>query len=63
MWAAFAALIKPLPEELCPLPRGTRAGFTNDDPAIEAAASPQLMAHRDFIYHEYLELPLILERA
>jgi glutathione S-transferase len=63
MWAAFAALIKPLPEELCPLPRGTRAGFTNDDPAIEAATSAQLMAHRDFIYREYLELPLILERA
>ncbi len=63
MWAAFAALIKPLPQELCPLPQGIRAGFTNDDPAIEAAVSPRLMAHRDFIYNEYLELPLILERG
>jgi glutathione S-transferase len=63
MWAAFAALIKPLPEELCPMPRGIRAGFNNEDPAIEAALSPQLMAHRDFIYREYLELPLILERG
>jgi glutathione S-transferase len=63
MWAAFAALIKPLPEELCPLPRGIRAGFTNDDPEIDAAASPALMAHRDFIYRRYLELPLLLERG
>jgi glutathione S-transferase len=63
MWAAFAALIKPLPEELCPLPPGTRGGFTNDDPAIEAATSPLLIEHRDFIYREYLELPLLLETA
>jgi glutathione S-transferase len=63
MWAAFAALVKPLPEELCPLPRGLRAGFTNDDPEVDAAASPALMAHRDFIYRQYLELPLLLERV
>jgi hypothetical protein len=63
MWAAFAVLIKPLPEELGPLPPAMRATFTNDDPAIDAAASPLLMEHRDFIYRQYLELPLILERA
>jgi glutathione S-transferase len=63
MWAAFAVLIRPLPEELSPLTRGMRASFTNDDPAIAAAASPLLMEHRDFIYREYLELPLLLERA
>jgi len=63
MWAAFAVLIKPLPEELCPLPPAMRATFTNDDPAIDAAASRLLMEHRDFIYRQYLELPLILERT
>jgi glutathione S-transferase len=63
MWAAFAALLKPLPEDLCPMPAGLRAGFTNDDPAIEAALSPLLMEHRDFIYRQYLELPLLLERG
>ena len=62
LWATFAALIKPLPEELCPLPAGLRAGFTNDDPAIDATVSPLLMEHRDFIYRHYLELPLVLER-
>lgn len=63
MWAAFAVLIKPLPEELCPLAPAMRANFTNVDPAIDAATSPLLMEHRDFIYRQYLELPLILERA
>ena len=63
MWAAFAVLIKPLPEDLCPMSQGMRASFTNDDPAIDAAASPLLMEHRDFIYRRYLELPMILERA
>ena len=63
MWAAFAVLIKPLPEDLCPMAHGMRASFTNDEPAIEAATSPLLMEHRDFIYRKYLELPLILERA
>jgi hypothetical protein len=63
MWATFAALVKPLPEELCPLPPGLRASFTNDDPTINEAASPLLMEHRDFIYRQYLELPLILERG
>ncbi len=63
MWAAFAALIKPLSEELCPMAPGMRAGFTNDDPAIDAATSPLLMEHRDSIYRQYLELPLILERS
>jgi glutathione S-transferase len=63
IWAAFAALIKPLPEELCPMAQGMRAGFNNDDPAIDTATSPLLIEHRDFIYRQYLELPLILERA
>jgi glutathione S-transferase len=63
MWAAFAVLIKPLPEELCPLAPAMRANFSNIDPAIEAAASPLLMEHREFIYRQYLELPLILERG
>jgi glutathione S-transferase len=63
MWAAFAVLIKPLPEELGPLAPAMRANFTNTDPAIDAATSPLLMEHRDFIYRQYLELPLILERG
>jgi len=64
MWAAFSVMVEPLPEELCPLAPAMRANFTNNhNPAIAAATSPLLMEHRIFIYRQYLELPLILERG
>ncbi len=59
-WAAFAALIQPLPQELCPMPQAFRKMYTNTDPVIQAAVSPLLMEHRDFIYHTYLQLPVDL---
>jgi len=59
-WAAFAALIEPLPDNLCPMPSEFRRRYSCDDPLVRAATSSQLLAHRDFIYHEYLELPVDL---
>jgi hypothetical protein len=59
-WAVFAALIEPLPENLCPMPPEIRRRYNCDDPVVRAATTPQLIAHRDFIYHEYLELPVDL---
>jgi len=59
-WAAFAALIQPLPHELCPMPQSFRQMYTNTDPVVQAAVTPLLMEHRDFIYREYLELPIDL---
>ena len=40
---------------MTPLMRKT---YTNTNPEIAAAASPILYEHRDFIFHEYLELPV-----
>jgi glutathione S-transferase len=59
-WAAFAATIKPLPHELCPMLPQTRRLYDCTDPLVRAATTPQLLAHRDFIYREYLELPVDL---
>jgi glutathione S-transferase len=59
-WAAFAALIQPLPDELCHMSAGFRRMYTCSDSAVMAAASPQLLAHRDFVYHQFLELPVDL---
>jgi glutathione S-transferase len=59
-WATFATLIKPLPPDLCPIPEPLRVAFTNTDPVVAAALTPGLMEHRDFIYREYLELPMDL---
>jgi glutathione S-transferase len=58
-WATFAALIQPLPPELCPMATAFRTIYTNTDSVVAAATSPLLLEHRDFIYHEYLELPIV----
>jgi glutathione S-transferase len=59
-WATFAALIQPLTDNLCPMPANFRRMYQCEDPVIRAALPPQLLAHRNFIYHEYLELPVDL---
>jgi glutathione S-transferase len=59
-WAAFAAIIKPLPHELCPMLPHMRRLYECTDPLVRDAITPQLLAHRDFIYREYLELPVDL---
>ncbi len=58
-WATFAALLRPLPPELCPMATSFREMYTEKNPVIVAAVVPSLMEHRDFIYREYLELPVV----
>ena len=58
--ATFAALLQPLPPEQCPMPEAMRAAFGTLDDATAAALDPILLEHRDFIYQQYLELPLTL---
>ena len=58
-WATFAALIRPLPPELCPMATAFREMYTEKSPEVVAATAPSLMEHRDFIYREYLELPVV----
>ena len=59
-WAAFAALIAPLPEELCPMPAAFRASYMTSDPLLLAAVTPELLVHRDRVYRRHLELPVDL---
>jgi len=59
-WAAFAAMIEPLPPELCPMRQDTRMAYVARDPVVRAAADPALLEHRDFVYREHLELPVRL---
>ncbi|MGH7933843.1 MAG: hypothetical protein ACREQN_11855 [Candidatus Binataceae bacterium] len=59
-WAAFAALVEPLPDSLCAMSPRFRQVYTCAHPAIRSAITPQLLEQRDFIYHEYLELPIDL---
>ncbi len=59
-WAAFAAMIEPLPQELCAMRPDTRAVYVLRDPAALAVLDRALLDHRDFIYREHLELPVRL---
>jgi glutathione S-transferase len=58
--ATFMALLAPLPADRCEMDAITRAAFESRDPQTEAALAPILLAHRDMMYAEHLELPLSL---
>ncbi len=57
-WAAFAVLLDPLPADLCPLPDYLRGWYGNYGDVVAAALDPELLAHRDRIYRNYLQLPM-----
>ena len=59
-WAAFSNAMKPLAPELCPMQARIREVFTITEPTIVAATHPILIEHRDFIFKNYLELPVDL---
>ena len=59
-WAAFSNAMKPLAPELCPMQARIREAFTITEPTIVAATHPILIEHRDFIFKNYLELPVDL---
>lgn len=56
-WAAFSAMLEPMPPELCPMPENLRAGYLAT-PELRDVADPLLLEHRDFVFQKYLELPL-----
>jgi hypothetical protein len=57
-WSASAAMLRPLPPDLCNMPHWLRITYTANDPRVVAAIKPALLEHRDFIYREYLKLPM-----
>jgi glutathione S-transferase len=57
-WATCATLLEPLPHDLCPMPDYLRQMYTVTDEGLRRAAGPHLIAHRDDIYREFLELPV-----
>ena len=59
-WAAMAALVSPLPAEFCPMPEMLRGLYGNPGPIVEKALDPALLEHRDRVYREHMEFPLVL---
>lgn len=58
-WATFCALLAPLPPEQCPMATSFRSHYSNPDEVVQAALTPALLAHRDFIYQTHLEFPVV----
>ena len=59
-WAAFAALIQPLPHDLCPMNALWRDLYTWTPAQSAPDAVAALLAHRDRIYRDWLELPVLV---
>ncbi len=61
-WATFAAMLRPLPDALCPMPEMIRGAYGGTTPEIDAVltspAGQALLAHRDRVYERHLPLPL-----
>ncbi|KZZ45080.1 hypothetical protein A3759_10755 [Thalassolituus sp. HI0120] len=58
--ACVMAFFKPLEHELCAMSPVIREVFESLSEAEQKALNPILIHHRDFIYQNYLELPLSL---
>jgi hypothetical protein len=59
-WAAFAALIQPLPNDLCPMDPVWRDLYTWTPTETAPVKVAALLAHRDQIYRDWMELPISL---
>jgi glutathione S-transferase len=59
-WAAMAALVSPLPAEFCAMPEMLRGLYGNPGPIVAKALDPALLEHRDRVYREHMEFPLVL---
>jgi glutathione S-transferase len=59
-WAAMAALVEPLSEEQCPMPPAMRVFYGLSDAELRPEGTDSLLAHRDRIYRDHLELPVKL---
>jgi hypothetical protein len=57
-WAAFAALVQPLPEEVCPMDELWRDLYTWTPQQSSPESVGALLSHRERIYREWIGLPV-----
>ena len=58
-WACVCGLLAPMDESRCPMSTDFRQIYGQLDAAAAKALSSDLLDHRDFIYAEFLELPIV----
>ena len=49
-FAAFSGMIHPLPQEFNPMPQMLRDFYSSGEARLREAITPELIAHRDYIY-------------
>jgi len=59
-WAAFAALIRPLPQEHCPMSDTWRALYSWEPQHTSLQSVSALLQRRDRIYAQHLQLPVVV---
>jgi glutathione S-transferase len=57
-WACFSQMVAPLPPDLAPTHPAMFASYANIGPKLAAHLDPILLQHRDFIYRDFIGLPL-----
>jgi len=60
-WATSCSFLDPMPEDRCPMCTDFRAPnlYGTPNAEIERVLTPALRAHRDFVYEQHLELPIV----
>ncbi len=57
-WAAFSNLIKPLPQEVNPMPDFLRATYSATESEVLTCLTTELERHRDMMFERHIALPL-----
>jgi len=57
-WACFSMMVRPLPQDVNPMPDWLRSLYSGCNATVDAAIDPILIAHRDRIYERHIGLPL-----
>lgn len=58
-FSTFIAMFAPLSQDVCPMATAFLDLYNNPDPETQAALTADLLEHRDFVYREYLEFPVV----
>ncbi len=57
-WASFAQILKPMPDDVAPMPDYIRQMYSSTPDPVLQALDPQLLEHRDMIFRNHLVYPL-----
>jgi glutathione S-transferase len=57
-WAFFSQLLRPFPEEICPMPSFLRKSYGMLEPMLDESPAPILFEHRDRVLERHIKLPL-----